>query len=128
MARKDLRIAAWNSNGLFNHKNELQVFLDTQKIYICLISETHFTKQSYIKFRGYTTNHTIHPQNTARGGSAVIIKENITHHEEPKYETAEIQATAVTIMTNGSNLTIAGIYCPPRHNLKEVEFIKFFKT
>jgi len=76
---------AWNANGLLQHQQELQAVLDTEKVDVCVVSETHFTKRSYIKFRGYKVYHTIHPENSSRGGSAVIIDENI-HHEETKYE------------------------------------------
>lgn len=41
--------------------------LDTLKIDICLISETHFTSESYIQLKGYKVYHTVHPFNTARG-------------------------------------------------------------
>ena len=41
-------------------QQELQAVLDIEKVDVCLISETHFTKQSYIKFRGYKVYHTIH--------------------------------------------------------------------
>jgi hypothetical protein len=61
-----------------------------REVYVCLVSETHFTKQSYVKFRGYKVNHTIHPENTARGRSAVIFNENIHHYEETKYDTEGI--------------------------------------
>jgi exonuclease III len=73
----DIRIATWNANGITRNQAELQVFLELQKIDICLISETHLTRQSYLSFRGYNFYHTIHPSNTARGGSAIIIKSNI---------------------------------------------------
>jgi exonuclease III len=79
-----LKIMACNANGLLQHEQELQAVLDTEKADVCLISETHFTKQSYIKFRGYKVYHTTYPRNSARGGSAVIINENIQHHEETK--------------------------------------------
>jgi exonuclease III len=62
-----LKIMAWNANGLLQHQQELQAVLDIQKADVCLVSETHFTKQSYIKFRGYEVYHTIHPENSARG-------------------------------------------------------------
>lgn len=122
MDKKDIRIAAWNANGIQQNQNEIQLFLDMQKIDICLISETHLTKQSYIQFKGYKTYHTIHPQNSARGGSAVIVKENIIHYEQTKYETEEIQATAVKVITGGHNIKIAQIYCSPRHNLKKEDY------
>jgi hypothetical protein len=67
------------------------------KIDECLISETRFTKQSFIKFRGYTVYHTPHLGNAARGGSAVIVKDNIYHNEEVKFETEDIQVTTLNI-------------------------------
>lgn len=124
----DIRILAWNPNGLLQHQQELQMLLDIQKIDICLISETHFTKQTHIKFRGYQVYHTMHPDNTARGGSAIIVKNNICHYEEQKYETKEIQATSISIKTKNHSLTVTAVYCPPRYNLKMDEFIKFLQS
>jgi exonuclease III len=40
---KFLRIALWNANVLAQHKDEIQLFLQHNKIDILLISETHFT-------------------------------------------------------------------------------------
>ena len=48
-----LRIALWNANGIIQHKEELQVFLQNQLIDIMLISETHLTYKSYLKILGY---------------------------------------------------------------------------
>jgi hypothetical protein len=69
-----LRIMEWNANGLLRHQHELEIILSTENIDICLISETHFTKESFIRFKNYITYHTIHPANTARRGSAVNQK------------------------------------------------------
>jgi exonuclease III len=110
----DIRILAWNPNGLLQHQQELQILLDIQKIEICLISETHFTKQSHIKFKGYQVYHTIHPDNTPRGGSAIIVKSNIQHYEEKKYERKEVQATTISIKTKNQSFTVTALYCPPR--------------
>ena len=52
-----LRIMAWNANGLNNHLNELQIVLDTEKIDICLSSETHLATQS--KSKNYKSYHTV---------------------------------------------------------------------
>lgn len=123
-----LRILEWNANGLLQHQQELQAILDIEKIDVCPISETHFTKESYIKFKGFKTYHTIHPDNAAKGGSAVIIKESISHHQEMDYQTAEIQATSVNIKTKSYGLTITAIYCPPRHAIKKEQYINFLNT
>ncbi|KAG5320424.1 RTJK polymerase, partial [Pseudoatta argentina] len=82
----------WNANGLLRYQQELRSVLDIEKIDVCLISET-LTKQFYIKLRGYKVYHAIHPANTARSGSAIIIEDNILHHEKVRYETEYIQAT-----------------------------------
>ena len=119
---------SWNANGLLNHQHELQAILIMNKIDICLISETHFIKQSFIKFRGYKVYHTIHPDNAAKGGSAVIIKENILHNEETKIEAEDIQAMAVNIKTKNYSITVVSLYSPPKHNIKESRYVELFET
>lgn len=71
--------------------------------------------------------HTIHPDNSAKGGSAVIVKENITHFEEEKYQTEEIQATSIQVQTKNYYIVITGLYCPPKHLLKKNQYIDFLK-
>jgi exonuclease III len=88
------------------------LFLDNKKIDICLIAETHLTNQDYITFNGYIVYMTAHPANTSRGGSAIIIKKEIRHIMDNKYETGKIQSTAVKIRTKKQNITIAAAYCP----------------
>jgi hypothetical protein len=41
-----LRILLWNSNGLVQQRDELKIFLQTQKIDVALISESHFRPTS----------------------------------------------------------------------------------
>lgn len=123
-----LKIVCWNANGLLQHHQELQAALEINKIDVCLISETHFTKQSYIKIRGYTVYHTIHPENTAKGGSAVIIKESISHYEELKFETEKIQATAINIKMKDYFITVASLYSPPKHAIKKDQYLEFFES
>lgn len=121
-----LRIMEWNANGLLQHQHELQVILCTENTDICLIAETHLTKESFIKLQNYTTYHSIHPANTARGGSAVIIKSNIKHFEEGKYTPHDIQATIVTVETSKQKLTVCAIYCPPRYSIHANEYKTLF--
>ena len=128
MTRQDLKILTWNANGLGQYKEELQVFLNNSNIDIGLITETHLTNQSYIKIPGYKLYHTIHPQNTARGGSAVIIKDNLPHYEEKQYQSASIQATSVKIKTANYNIMVCAAYFPPRYNLTKEEYLQFLKT
>lgn len=122
-----LKIMAWNANGLLQHQNELQVVLNTEKIDVCLISESHFTKESFIKLKGYKTYHALHPDNTARGGSTIIIKEHIYHYEEFKYEEQHIQAVAVCVRTKRYPVIITALYCPPKHALKAAHYKSFLE-
>jgi exonuclease III len=104
------------------------LFLDNQKIDICLIAETHLTNQNYITFNGYIVYTTAHPANTSRGGSAIIIKKEISHIMENKYEKDKMQSIAVKIRTEKQNITIAAAYCPPGGNLKQENYQEFFAT
>ncbi|CAL1672120.1 unnamed protein product [Lasius platythorax] len=123
-----IRIAEWNANGLIQHIQEIEMFLRDQKIDVCLISETHFTKETYIKIRGYLVYHTVHPSNKARGGTAVIVKNELKHHEETNYQTEAIQATSIKVQNKYKQYMITAVYCPPRYILKKEDFVKLFQT
>jgi hypothetical protein len=114
-----LRIMEWNANGVFWHHNKLQVILSTENKHI-FISETHFTKEPFIRFRNYITYRTIHPSSTARGGSILIIRNNIKHFEE------DIQTTIVKLETSKQRLTVRAIYCPPKYNISANECTALF--
>lgn len=125
---KSLRIATWNADGLQKHQGELAIFLEAQQIDICLISETHFVRDSYFKIMGYKVYHTVNPKNNGWGGSAVIIKERIDHYPHSKYETDGIQSTTVSINTSFGIINISAVYCPPRYNLKKDNYLAFFNS
>jgi len=88
-----------------------------KKIYILLISETHFTTKSYFKIPHYNTYCTNHLDGTAHAGTAVIIKETICHYELPKYDDF-LQATSIRVRTLPYELTVTAVYSPPKYNLK----------
>jgi hypothetical protein len=74
----------------------------------------------------YITYHSIHPANTARGGSAIIIRNNIKHFEEEKYVTRDIQATIAITETSKQRFTVSAIQCPPRYNIFANEYQTLF--
>jgi len=77
--------------------------------------------------RGFEVYHTIHPSNCARGGSAVIIKTGILHHEDVKIETQEFQVTSVKIKISTGAVTVAALYSPPRHNLTREDYLNLLQ-
>jgi exonuclease III len=78
-------VAAWNANGLFQRIKEVEVFLNTQKIDILLVSETRFTEQNYVNIPNYITHATNHPDARAHARSPIIIRKDIKYHAVTKY-------------------------------------------
>lgn len=125
---KTLKIAVWNANGLSQHRHEVEAFLINKDIDIMLISETHFTKKSFIKINNYTIYHTLHPENKAHGGTCVIIRSKIKHHETDKFQQEHIQATSIVVEDWLGSFNITAIYCPPKYANKESHYSHFFST
>ena len=116
----------WNAKGLNQHKSEIQLFLNLNRIDIFLISVTHFTSKSHLVIPGYNLCCTNHPDGTAHGGTAILIKSTIAYFELLKYTEAEIQATSINVRGPFNDIAITAVYCPPKHNLKANQFEKFF--
>ena len=123
-----LKIVTWNANGLSQHTLEIQAYLKSEDIDILLVSETHFTKKSFIRIPNYKVYHTLHPDGSAHGGTAVIIKNKISHFEATHYCTNEIQATNIVVEDTKGYITMSAVYSPPKHNIKKDTYIAFFKT
>jgi hypothetical protein len=101
---------------------EFQTFLIMHKIDIALISETHFTSRTVLKIPHYAVYHIHHPDDTAHGGAAVIVKNSIPHHELVHYQTDKIQAANIRVTAK------PWPYCPPRHAISTSEYTAFFQA
>ena len=93
------------------------------KVDILLVSETHFTNRSYLNIPYYSIYHTEQPDDTAHGGTAVIIRSPIVHHELTKFQQDFLQATTTEVRKLATPLIISAVYCPPRHNLTKNKII-----
>src|SRR5204863_1996005 len=111
MSVHTLGIAVWNSNGLLNHYQEIKTVLVHQRIDIMLISETHFTNRRFIRIPDNKVYDTKHPDGTAHGGTAVIIRDSIKHHETNKFQEANLQSTSVIVKELSGPITISAFYC-----------------
>jgi len=116
-----LRIAAWNANGLLNHKPELIQFLHDTNTDIVLISETHFTNKTVFKIPNYIVYHCNHPNGSAHGGAAVIVRAALRHYEAPPYRTDKIQAAVLNIHDQPWSFNVAALYSPSRHSIRTDE-------
>lgn len=123
-----LKLALWNANGLCQHAQEIEIFLNNHNIDIFLLSETRLTHNSKFKIKNYKLYTTNHPDGRGHAGSAILIKSTINHFEQPKYAFNFLQATTVEIVTQYGKTTVASVYCPPIHSNKKEIFMNFFST
>ena len=123
-----LLILLFNSNGLKNHSNELQIVLQEKRIDIALISETHFTKYSHIAIPGYHLLKTNHPDNSAHGGAAIYIKSSLSFQSLPNFCQPHLQSCAILLHLNNIPTTLAAIYSPPRHNINIQNYVDYFSS
>jgi hypothetical protein len=116
----------WNANGLASHVEEVKTYIRNQQADILLISP--LTAKSYIKIPNYIIYDTQHPDGTAHGGTAIIIRTGIKHHLHDHYNLDHLQATSVVIEDWIGPLTLPAVYCPPKHNIKAEQFQRFLAT
>lgn len=109
-------------------EHAVELFLHSHNIDILLISEARFTPLSYVSISGYTVYVTLHPSNKAHGGSAIIIKSTLKHHELQEYRTCHLQATTIEVQDWHGPLVISATYCPPRHRITNDMFTDYFLT
>jgi hypothetical protein len=77
--------------------NEVKIFTFNNQIDIMLISETHLIKNHYFKIPFYSIYHTTYPDGTVHGGTAIITKNNIRHHELDNFKSDFLQALSKAI-------------------------------
>jgi len=123
-----LKIALRNANGLTQHTEEMKTYIQNQQVDIMLISETHFTTRSYFKIPNYSVYDTQHPDGTAHGGTAILIKNGIKHYLHGHYNLEHLQATSITVADWVEPLNIAAIYCPPKHTIKAEQLQHFYAS
>jgi len=123
-----LLIVQFNANGLKNHTNELQTVLHNRWIDISIITENHFTKYSHIFIPGYKLIKAKHPDNTAQGGVAILIKTSLYYNLLPNYNYDHIQSCSILIKLNKIPITIGAFYSPPRHKITRAILSDYFNT
>ena len=125
---KSLLILLFNANGLKNHVTEIQSVLQNKRIDIALITETHLTQHSNVYIPGYKLLKANHPDNTAHGGVAILIKSTITFQILPNYCQSFLQSCEILININNIPITIAALYSPPKHTVTIANFNNYFST
>lgn len=77
-----IKLFCWNANGLPTRSEEFASFLYLHDIDVALISKMHFVSYTeHLEIQNYVTHVTSHPNGKAPGGSAVLVKNNLPHHD-----------------------------------------------
>ncbi|CAB0044414.1 unnamed protein product, partial [Trichogramma brassicae] len=97
-----------------------------QDIDILLVSETHFTSRNHFSMPHYKFYSTNHPDQTAHGGTAIIIKTQINHHAIEHHQKDYLQATNIVIEDWRGTLVVSAVYCPPLLAINQTQFESFF--
>lgn len=118
-----LKIVSWNANGLISRKLELDYFLHSESVDICLVSETHCTEKFSVGHTPtYRVYHTFHPSGTARGGTAIYVKKSLDHAPSHWHADNNIQLTSITLSPQHQSVHIASCYCSPSARLDTLDF------
>jgi exonuclease III len=88
----------------------LEILLNDRRIDVALITETHLTPNSTLNMKGYSSYRSDHPDGTAHGGVAILIKSTLKHnvHVIPP-ATQQIQVVAITVYLSNTQLNIAAL-------------------
>ena len=79
-----------------------------------------------IKIPNYSIYNCNHPDGTAHGGAAILIRKTLQHNEVPAYRTDKIQAAIIQIKAQPWSFNIAAIYSPPRHRIEVKDYESLF--
>jgi len=126
--QKPLLILLWNSNGLAQHRNELEILLHDRRIDVALITETHFTDNTYFHIKDYTLYKTNFPGKIARGGTAVLVRNAISHFPLPSTSSRYLQETSITISFFSTPITVSSCYCPPNKQITQTQFLSYLRS
>jgi exonuclease III len=120
------RLIFWNCNGVIAQKTELELLLLNEDIGIVLLNETLLGPKSKLKISQYATYRTDRTQ-TKRpsGGTAILIKHSIKHHEIIIPALESLEATGIQAMLDGKLTTIIAAYKSPRKKLitKDIDIL-----
>lgn len=110
-----LNICTWNCDSIKIRLIEFTQFLSNYNIDLCCLNETKLGPNQ----RFSVTNYTIYrnDRNTHGGGVAVLIKNNIKHHQLSSIPNVTQEHVVLKIFTSIGDFTIIAIYNPPNKHL-----------
>ena len=124
-----LLILLWNANGLVPQLNELETVLQNKRIDVALLSETHLTSRSYLRsVPGYVAYRTDHPDDSAHGGTVILVRRTLTHNLLLPTSTESLQATSIAVKCFPFSVSFSAVYCPPNKPLTRNQLLSHFQS
>ncbi|GFQ98199.1 putative RNA-directed DNA polymerase from transposon X-element [Trichonephila clavata] len=108
---QNLTLVSWNANGIRSRVEEFREFITEWNPDIINLQETHIQACHHLSFPNYNIYRT---DRTFRGGgTAILIKRNIPHHEV-KITNPSFELTAIQIVRpNSQPITVISAYRSP---------------
>lgn len=122
---QNLTLLAWNANGIRQKKDEFLHFFKQHACDIALINETFLKPGQTFKLPNTTIYRNDRPSHG--GGTAVIVRRGISHHEITLPPLKSIEATAILIDTKTGPLRLIAAYKPPRSMLDTTDLDAIFQ-
>ncbi|GBL85569.1 hypothetical protein AVEN_34719-1 [Araneus ventricosus] len=94
---KGLAICYWNACGITGKMHDFRAFVDEHTPDLILLQETKLKNNKGIYLPNYLLYRNDGPQNPASGGTAIFVKNNISHNEIFISNLSNISATILTI-------------------------------
>lgn len=121
-----LKIILWNANGVTRRKEELRLLLTNDNIDVALITETHLRPLHRFSIPGYTTYRTDFPRDEAHGGTAIILRCNISHYLHSQTAKDSFQVTSIVLPLTSYSINLSSVYCSPSKPVYHTELLSTF--
>lgn len=122
-----LKIAYWNANGLYSKKEEVKHFINKHQLDVLLVNETHLKpcqKPNISHYNLYKNDRTT----SNGGGTAIYIRNTISHCELPTVDTNLMEITSLQIEMRNGPLILHSVYHPPSNIFNPDEIKNAFKS
>lgn len=123
--RQNTNLVMWNANSVLPKKGELIEFLRAHDVDAALISETHL--EAGCSFKLHRRDIYRNDRNRYGGGTAILVRREITHHELDLPKLTSIEATAIAIKTVDHRwIRVISVYKPPNTKIDTTDIDKIF--
>lgn len=123
---QNLTIANWNANGLKNKRATFIAFLASHSIDIACVTETHFINDEKFSIPGYKIYRQDRNAPVASGGTAIVIKKYLIHHEHHLVQLQHIEAVSIDLKLRNYNIKIISVYLQPNRRITENDIHNLF--